>query len=152
MKRLLLICLISLLFVSGWSHVLAAGICPKAQAISHCPMQTETKSASAHESARMDEMGDMQMRPAVAGVEANALEQPAGLCPHCFKQPAQQTSPAIASNGAEQSRRNPAIALRQAVKVFSQQATSFATPVSSKQHAPPQASTPRHVLISFYLI
>jgi hypothetical protein len=149
MKRLLLICVISLLFVSGWSHVLAAAICPKTQAMASCPMQAGDKHTSSHEAM---EMGDMQMTPTATESEVNALEQPMGSCPHCFKQPEQQPSPVVASKGVEQSRRDLGALLQQAVRVIASQTTSFSPQVLSRQHAPPQASAPRHVLISVFLI
>lgn len=155
MKRLLLICVISLLFVSGWSRVLAAAICPKTQAMAACPMQAWDKSASSHEDmqmAEMGEMGDMQMTPTTAQGEANALEQFMGSCPHCFKQPEQQPTPIFASKGIEQSRQDLGALLQQAAEVIKPQTTTFSPPVLSRQHAPPQASAPRHVLFSVFLI
>jgi hypothetical protein len=140
------------LLVSGWSNVLAAAICPKTPAMAACPMQTGNKPTSSHEAMEMGEIGDMQMTPAVAEDEANALEQPMGSCPHCFKQPEQPSSPVVASKGAEQSKRDPGTIIRQAFKVITPQTATFAPPVSSRQHAPPQASTPRHVLINVFLI
>jgi hypothetical protein len=152
MKRLLLICVISLLFVSGWSHVLAAAICPKTQAMAACPMQTGDKPSSSHESMEMGEMGDMQMTPTITEVKANALEQPMGSCPHCFKQPEQQPTPIATSKGMEQSRQDSGALLQRAVTSFTPQTTTFSPPVLSRQHAPPQASAPRHVLFSVFLI
>ena len=149
MKRLLLICVISLLFVGGWSHVLAAAICPRTQAMASCPMQAGNKPASTHDAM---EMGDMQMTPTTTESEVNALEQPMGSCPHCFKQPEQQPSPVVASREVEQSRRDLVALLQQADKVSASQTTSFSPPVLSRQHAPPQASTPRHILVSVFLI
>src|SRR5436853_4491618 len=152
MKRLLLISVISLLFVSGWSRVLAAAICPKTQAMTACPMQIGDKPTSSHEAMEMDEMGDMQMPPTITDGEANALSQPMGLCPHCFSQPNQQNSTVVASKGVDQSRKDFGSALQQAIKVITPQTSSFAPPVASRQHAPPGASTARHVLISVFLI
>jgi hypothetical protein len=153
MKRLLLISIISLLFVSGWSHVLAAALCPKTQAMAACPMQAGDKTTSSHETMGMAEMGDMQQMPAtIAEGESNVVEQPMGSCPHCFKQPEQQNSPVVVSKGAEQSKRNLSVILQQAVQVITPQSTSFAPPISSRQHAPPQPTTARHVLISVFLI
>lgn len=150
MKRLFLICVIALLFVSGWSHVLAAAICPNTQAMSSCPMQTESKLTSSHEV--MGEMGDMQMPPTITEDEANTLEQPMGSCPHCFTQPEQQTTPVVASKGVEQSKRDLGIILHQKIKALAPRTSSFAPPILSRQHAPPQASAPRYVLISSFLI
>ena len=152
MKKVLLILVISLLFVSGWSHVLASAFCPKTQAMSGCPMQAGNKSHQSHEAMEMSEMGDMQTMPAATDGEVNVLEQPMGSCPHCFRQPEQQPTPLAASKGAEHSRRDLGALLQQAVKVITPQAAPFYPPVLSRQHAPPQASAPRHVLISVFLI
>jgi hypothetical protein len=152
MKRLLLICVISLLFVSGWSHVLAAAFCPKTQAMSSCPMQVGDKHHQSHEAMERGEMGDMETSSTDTESEVNAFEQPMGSCPHCFKQPEQQPSPVVASKGGEQSKRDTGILLQQAVRVITPQTTAFAPPVLSRQHAPPQASALRHVLLSVFLI
>ena len=155
MKKVLLILVVSLLFVSGWSHVLASAFCPKTQAMTSCPMQAGNKPHQSHEAMQMGEMGDMddmQTSPAATDGEVNTLGQPMGSCPHCFKQPEQQPSPVVASKGAEQSRRDLGALLQQAVKVITLQAAPFAPPILSRQHAPPQASAPLHVLINVFLI
>jgi hypothetical protein len=148
MKRLLLICVISLLFVSGWGNVLAAAFCPHMQDMPGCTMQAGKNSASSHEGM---EMGDMQMTPTIAeSSEVNAMEQPLASC--CTSRPEVPPSPVIASRGAEQSKPDPGAILQQARQIPAPQTTSFAPPISSRQHAPPGASTPRHVLINVFLI
>ena len=148
MKRLLLICVISLLFVSGWSHVLAATFCPNMQDMPGCAMQTGHTSTSSHEGM---EMYDMQMTPTIAESEVNAMQQPQ-MFSCCTSRPELPSSPVIASRGAEQSKQDLGAILQQAIKALAPQTISFAPPISSRQHAPPGASTPRHVLISVFLI
>ena len=147
MKRILLIGVISLLFVSGWSHVLAAAFCPNMKEMPGCPMQKESPSTTEH--AGM-EMGGMEVPSSPTSEVVGALERLPLSC--CANRPYAPPAPTVASKGAEQSKRNPLAILKPALKVIARLATSFAPPVISRQHAPPGASTPRHVLISLYLI
>jgi hypothetical protein len=153
MKRLLLISVISLLFVSGWSHVLASAFCSKMQAKATCPMQMKDHSPSSHEAMAMGEMGDMQMsETTVADGEVGALSPPLGSCPHCFSKSEHPTSTAITAKGVEQSEQDLGAVLQQTLNDVAPQTSSFAPPVTSRQHAPPGAATARHVLINVYLI
>jgi hypothetical protein len=150
MKRILLICVISLLFVSGWSHVLAAAFCPNMQDMPDCHMQAENVSTSPHEGHEGMEMGDMQHQQSVAEGKADALERP--LAPCCASRPEVPPAPIAASRGAEQSRQDLGAILKPALKAIAPLTNSFAPPVTSRQHAPPGAATPRHVLIGVFLI
>jgi hypothetical protein len=151
MKRLLLICVISLLFVSGWGHVLAAAFCPNMQDMPGCAMQkARTTTSSQHEGHEGMEMGDMKMKPIATEGKAGALERPLISC--CASRPEIPPAPAVASRGAEQSKQDLGAILKPALKAIAPLAPSFAPPVLSRQHAPPGASTPRHVLISVFLI
>ena len=133
--------------------MLAAAICPKMQAMASCPMmRTVDKSVSSHEEMVMGESGDMQMTPTVTEGEANAIEQPIASCPHCFRQSEPPTTSVVATKGVEQSRRDAGAIMQQALKAITLPTSSFAPPVASRQHAPPSASTPRHILISVFLI
>lgn len=152
MKRLLLICVISLLFVSGWSHVLAAALCPNMRVASTCPMQKGNHPASSHEAMEMGEMGGMQMTQVVEEGEVTAVDPPMGSCPHCFSKSEYPTSVVVAIKGVGQPKRDLGVILRQTLKAITPLISSFAPPVSSRQHAPPQATTARHVLISVFLI
>ena len=145
MKRLLLICVISLLFVSGWSHVLAATFCPDMQDMPNCHMQTENASTSEHQGHEGMEMGDQQMTS-----EANSLERPMASC--CASRPALPPSSVTVSKGAEQPKKELGVVLQKTLKAIEPPTPSFAPPVTSRQHAPPTDLTPRHVLISVYLI
>ena len=159
MKRLLLISIISLLLVSGWSHVLAAALCPRMQARASCHMLLEHHTSSAHEAMKMTgEMGEMQMsETTLYEGEVDALGLPSGSCPHCFYRSENPTSTVVAVKGVERSRRDQGVILQQAIKAFAPLATSFTPPISKRQHAPPGATTTttttaRHVLISIFLI
>jgi hypothetical protein len=148
MKRLLLICVISLLFVSGWGHVLAAAFCPNMQDMPGCAMQMGDAHASGHEGM---EMGDMQMPPAASAEnKSGALERPLVSC--CASRPEIPPAPVVASRGAEQSKQDSGVLLKPVPKAIAPPAPSFAPQVTSRQHAPPGASTPRHVLVSVFLI
>jgi hypothetical protein len=151
MKRLLLICVISLLFVSGWGHVLAAAFCPNMQDMPGCAMQkARTTSTSPHEGHEGMEMGDMQMPPSAAEDKVGALERPLVSC--CVSRPEVPPAPAVASRAVEQSKQDLGAILKPALKAIEALASSFAPPVLSRQHDPPGSTTSRHVLISVFLI
>jgi hypothetical protein len=162
MRRLLIITVISLLLVSGWSHVLAAALCPQMQVKASCPMQMMEHSPSSHEAmakgakganGAMGEMGDMPVsETAVSTAEVNALDPPMGSCPHCFSKSEYPTSNIPAVKGVNQGKRNLRVILQQALARIAFQTRSFAAPILSRQHAPPRAPTARHVLISVFLI
>jgi hypothetical protein len=150
MKRLLLICIISLLFVSGWSHVLAAALCPDMQDMPNCHMQTGNAPASSSSHEGHQEMGDTQMRESVEVIEVNALEQPMASC--CTGLPTLPPSSFMVSKGAEQPKKELGAVLQKALKVIELPTPLFTPLVLSRQHAPPGVSTQRHVLISVFLI
>jgi hypothetical protein len=150
MKRLLLICVISLLFVSGWSYVLASAFCPDMQDMPNCHMQTGNAFTSPHKGHEGMEMGDMQMASVTTESKAHKLERPLVSC--CASRPQIPPAPIVARRGAEQSKQDLGALLKPALKAITQPTSSFAPPVTSRQHAPPGDSTPRHVLISVFLI
>ena len=150
MKRLLLISVISLLFVTGWGHVLAASFCPNMQDMPNCHMQTGNVSISPHKGHEGMEMGDKQTRQSAPQSKAGALERPLVSC--CASRPEVPPAPVIPSRGAQQSKQDLGAILKPALKAITRPASSFAPPVTSRQHAPPGDSTPRHVLISVFLI
>lgn len=150
MKRLLLICVISLFFVSGWGHVLASAFCPNMQDMPNCHMQAENVSTSSHEGHEGMEMGDMQNRQSATESKAGALERPLASC--CASRPEIPPAPVVTSRGAEQSKQDLGTILKPALKAITQPTSTFAPLVTSRQHAPPGDSTPRHVLISVFLI
>ena len=150
MKRLLLICVISLLCVSGWGHVLAAAFCPNMQDMPGCAMQSASTSTPTHEGHEGMEMGDMQNRSSAPEDNLGALERRLASC--CASRPEAPPAPVVASRAAQQSKEDFGAILKPALKAIAALAPSFAPPVTSRQHAPPGATTPRHVLISVYLI
>jgi hypothetical protein len=150
MKRLLLICVISLLFVSGWGHVLASAFCPDMQDMPNCTMQKAPTSASQHEGHEGMEMGDMQMPPNDAESKAGSLERPLVSC--CASRPEIPPAPIVARRGAEQSKQDLGAILKPALTALTQPTSSFAPMVTSRQHAPPGAAIARHVLIQVFLI
>jgi hypothetical protein len=150
MKRLLLICVISLLFVSGWSHVLASAFCPNMKDMPDCHMQAENVSTSSHEGREGMEMGDIESRQSATEGKAGALERPLVSC--CASRPEVPPAPIATSRGAAQSRQDLGALLKPALKAITPISSSFAPPVTSRQHAPPGTPTARHVLISVFLI
>lgn len=147
MKRLLLLCVISLLSVGGWGHVLAAAFCPNMRDMPRCPMQAAETSAHGHEGM---EMGDAQHRPAAVEGGVGSLERPLASC--CASGPEVPTAPVVAARGTEQSKRDPGALLKPTVEAVEPPAPSFAPAVTYRQHAPPGARTPRHVLVGVFLI
>ena len=156
MKRLLLISVISLLLVSGWSHVLAAALCPQMQVKASCPMQMMDHSSSSHETLATGAMGAMVEMPMtetrVSTAEVNALDPPMGSCPHCFSKSEYPTRTGVAVKGVDQGKRNLRVIHQQALAPIAFQTRMHAAPILSRQHAPPRAPTARHVLISVFLI
>lgn len=147
MKRLLLISVISVLLVSGWGHVLAAAFCPNMQDMPACHMQAADDWASGHEGM---EMGGARHHSSAAEGKAGSLTRPLVSC--CASVPEAPPAPAFTSRGAQQSKQELGIILRPAPKVITPPPPSFAPAVMSRQHAPPGAAPPRHVLIQVFLI
>jgi hypothetical protein len=147
MKRLLPICIISLLFVSGWGHVLAAAFCPNMRDMQGCPMRAGQDSARVHVGI---EMGDMQMPSSSTEGRAGSVERPLASC--CASKPEAPPAPVVASRGAERSKHDLGAVLKPVPNAIAPPAPSFAPAVTSRQHAPPGAQTPRHILVSVFLI
>jgi hypothetical protein len=137
------------LLLSGWGNVLAAALCSKMQVASCCLIKTTHDSAPSHEAMAMDSMA---MMPAADG-EANSMSQPAASCAHCLSSPDLPFKSVVTVNSVRESERNlsapVAAPVLRSLAAFS---SSFAPPVSSRQHAPPGSSTSRHVLINVFLI
>lgn len=130
--------------------MLAAALCPNMQDMPNCHMQAENVSTSSHDGHEGMEMGDMQMPPNTTESKAGVLERALASC--CASRPEVPPIPAVASRGAEQSKQDLGAILKPALKAITPLTTSFAPPVTSRQHAPPGAATARHVLISVFLI
>jgi hypothetical protein len=151
MKRLLLSCVISLLFVSGWSNVLAAALCPKMQDPSGCHIQAGIVTASPHEGHEGMETGDKQVRTPVTTGKVNSLERQTASC--CTGRTAVPHPSLIVSKGAQQPKKELGAVLPKTLKAIELPAPVNAPPVTSRQHAPPPAATAsRHLLISVFLI
>jgi len=149
MKRLLLISVISLLFVSGWSRVIAAAFCTDMQDMPGCHMQQAKASTSRHEGHEGMEMGGRQVRSPVVATEANSLEGPMASC--CASTPALPPA-SLEMRGAEQPKKQSGAVLQNAHKALGLPTAISNPPVLSRQHAPPEGSTPRHVLNSVFLV
>src|SRR5207248_3812591 len=142
------------LLVSGWGNVLAATLCPKMQVASCCLTKTTHDSASQHEAMAMDgmSMDGMAMMPA-AEVEANSMGQPAASCAHCLSSPDLPFKSVVTVNSVRESERNLSAPIAASVlRSLAAFSSSFAPPISSRQHAPPGSSTSLHVFISVFLI
>jgi hypothetical protein len=155
MKRVLLILVISLLFVSGWGVVLADTLCPHKQARR---AQQRTESAMAH-GQRPSCHAEMAMDDAENAGATSAEDEErisvtghTGLCNHCVSRPENQTNLFIFARGTEQTKRDAAAPLLPAANSLSPFASSFAPPVRARQHAPPVKLARRHLLLSIFLI
>jgi len=155
MKRVWLILIISLLFVSGWTVVLADTLCPHKQARR---AQQKTRPATAHgqrpschaEMAMDDE--ETAGATSAEDEERASVTGRAGLCNHCFSRPETQTNLFIFARGTEQTKRDAAAPLLPAADSLSLFADSFAPPIRATQHAPPAKPARRHLLLSIFLI
>lgn len=165
MKRLLLSAIILLLLVSGWSHVLAAALCPHVKMAQVCCPVKETAShdhgmSTAHEAMPMDGMEGMEMQtPAATPVaetsttkeSADSLSQPVEDCSHCMGHSQLPTTP-VAVSTTDQSSRSAEQAAPPATSLITPTIPTLAALVSSRPHGPPGASTTLHVLISVFRI
>ncbi|HEY0378503.1 MAG TPA: hypothetical protein VGC87_16435 [Pyrinomonadaceae bacterium] len=147
MKRLLPICAIFLLFVSGWGHVLAAAVCPNMRGAGGCQMRAGNGSAHGHEGM---EMGGTRLPAGDAEGGVGSLERPLASC--CAGRPEAPPAPVVASRGAGQSKQDLGAVLKPVPKSIAPPAPSLALTVTSRQHSPPVAPTPRHVLVNVFLI
>jgi hypothetical protein len=142
------------LLASGWGNALAAALCPKMQVASCCLTKTTHDSAPSHEAMAMDgmTMDSMAMMPA-AEAEANSAGQPAASCAHCLSSPDLPFKSVVTVNSVRESERNLSAPIAAPVlRSLAEFSSSFAPPISSRQHAPPGSSTSLHVLINVFLI
>lgn len=163
MKRLLLIGVLFMLLVVGWSGVLAAALCSHPEDTSpviaegHACCRVETaQQADAHCPASPHEaMGDMEMTPliltAARHTDAHGPE-PLASCPHCVGKSGLPITPVLAANSADQSKRDTGAAVSHVFKPLVPRGAAFTPPVTARQGAPPGASVRRHVLLSVFLI
>ncbi len=154
--------LLFVLLAGAWGNVLAASLCPRmAQDHSCCPAKAMQHAHDAMDGMQMDEMqmSDMQMPSAMEQeTEANVVRQvdvvagqPGVGCGHCLSH-SQLPTKLPTLREAEQVRCGEDLAAPLALVNSVSPSTLFVTPVHSKQHAPPGATTSRHVLISVFRI
>ena len=153
--RLLIAVIALLLLTSSGSDALALSLCLVTQQDHSCCAVTAQDagspgSASAHRGMDMDGMSMTDDYPAV---ETGSIGQSAAPCSHCASGARLPTSTAaIVGNEGRLQRSAEAAPPPTAAKAVVPQVSSFAPPAASRQHAPPWASTPRHIFINLFLI
>jgi hypothetical protein len=156
MKRLFHICVILLLLTGGWGAVLTAAFCPRAQGHACCPAKSSVQehehgTAAAHDGMMMADTGDSYAVSASEG-DGRAVVEPSHSCPHCMGHSGVPVTEVFLANAPGQSARDMSTAAPEAQETFAPPASSFTPTVISRQHAPPKASSRRHVLISVFMI
>jgi hypothetical protein len=159
MKRLPPIAVGLLLFVSGWGQTLAAAFCPHARGGHACCLANRTSHkhghTSHHEAAPTGGMGGTEASPPSSGTNAGgdvtSLGQPSEECGHCMSHSRQPAAP-LAAGAAGQPKPGADSTAPPPAAFADAQAAVFTPAITSRQHAPPGASSPRHVLISVFRI
>jgi hypothetical protein len=156
MKRVLLILIISLLFVSGWGIVLADTLCPHKQARrAHQgvePVVKHERGSSCHAEMARDEVEANETPAAEEEEQRASFEGQTGPCTHCITNPETPTNLFAFARATELSKRDARAAVLPPSSFLSPFATSFAPPVQARQHAPPGTLSRRHLLLSVFLI
>ena len=159
MRRFLLTASVLLLFLSGWSQVLAASLCSHTRGAQACCLMKKAghAGASSHHGMAMDGMESMEMPsgeavPAHSNESAGWFSQRLEDCAHCLGHSQSQTVPVASIITSDQSGRGGETLAPPATIMLASLAAAFATPVTSRQHAPPCATKSRHVLISVFRI
>ena len=141
------------LLVSGWGNVLAATLCPHGMG-GQAQVKVEKAVAHQHDSSQ-HEMGGMQMTPSTTaghcGSKVAALDQPAGICTHCF---GQNESPVTSSSLRELTlkKRDAGIIFRPAASAAISLAIIYRPQFLPTQNAPPGDSNRKHLLLNVFLI
>ena len=156
MKRVLLILIISLLFVSGCGAVLADTLCPHKQA-RRAHQRVEVVIEHGQRSSCHAEMASDELKPAdTLSTEEQeqraSFEGQTGPCTHCITSPETQINLFVLTRGTELSKRDAGAAVLLPSGFLSPFAASFAPPVQARQHAPPGINPRRHLLLSVFLI
>ena len=155
MKRVLLILIISLLFLSGWGVVLADTLCPHKQARraqqKSGPVMAHEQRSSCHAEMAMDD-AETSSATSAEDEERASVTGHTGLCNHCISRPETQDTLFIFARGTEQTKRDAAAPLLPSANSLSPFAASFAPPVRARQHAPPVKLARRHLLLNIFLI
>jgi hypothetical protein len=155
MRRLPIIVLTCLLFASGWSPVLAAAFCPRGEGHDCCAADSAEAGHSRAAHHRGMQMGAEAPRRADdghAGISAAALDRPFKDCAHCAAHSGSPKAPAITVGAPDNSGRDAASAPPPARGYLFRASPSPKLLVSSRPHAPPSGASPRHVLLSVFLI
>ncbi|MBV8858944.1 MAG: hypothetical protein JOZ02_18575 [Acidobacteria bacterium] len=158
MRRLPIIVLTCLLSASGWSPVLAAAFCPRGKGHDCCASESAKDKhdhAAHHEGMEMG--GAEAPRPAHTnesheGTSAAALDHPVKDCSHCAAHSGGPKTPAITFGVTMSSGSDAASAPPQVGQLLFRASPSPNLLVSSRPHAPPTGASPRHVLLSVFLI
>jgi hypothetical protein len=159
MKRLLLIAVVLLLSVSGWSEVLAAALCPHMQRDHACCVAKDSgvhqhdQMMAHHEGMIMEGMEEMTA-PATSAIEedAHAITGPEGSCGHCMSQSGPPARSIIIARADDQSRKELRVAPAQTPGLSSPFIASSTSLITSRQNAPPGDQSARRVLISVFRI
>lgn len=158
MRRFLLTASVLLLFVSGWSHVLAASLCSYTQGAHTCCLTKKAGQgqASSHQGMAMDGMESMEMpsgeaAPTAGNESAGSFSKPVEDCAHCLGHSQSQTVTAAIIT-SDPLRRADEMPSSPATALSVQLNSDFSLPVTSRQHAPPGVTKSRHVLISVFRI
>lgn len=157
MRRLLIFGLLFLLFASGWSPVLAAALCPRVQGHDCCVTMAageEHEQVIHHHGMEMS--GTEMPSPAYARDEhdntAVAIDQQVKDCAHCAAHSGAPTAPAVIFSVPDNPGRDATSAPSQVHRFFFPASLATNLRISSRPHGPPVETTPRHVLISVFLI
>lgn len=157
MKRFLLIAGILLLFVSGWTHVLAASLCSHTQGAHACCLTKKAghEEVSSHHEMAMQGMEGMEIpsQEAAPASDESALSlgKPVEECAHCLGHSQSQTVP-VASITSGQSGQGDRTLATPLTRLLTPLTSAFVSPITSRQHAPPGTTASRHVLINIFRI
>jgi hypothetical protein len=158
MRRLPIIVLTCLLFASGWSPVLAAAFCPRRGGHECCASESAEARHDQHAHHQGMEMGGAdaaQPAPADeghAGTSAAALDHQVKDCAHCAAHSGVPHAPAVTFGATGSEGRDAATAPPQVRVYLFRASPSPNLLVSSRPHAPPVSASPRHLLLSVFLI
>ncbi len=181
MKRFFPTSLALVLVMGSLGHVFAAAFCPrmlghdccfaKRPAQSHQHMHSMAMAGMTEESMPMDgdSMPDMVMEhadvPVLSRIDevtqlsnseeiapTNKFEQPAESCTHCMSHSGVANAPISSVSVADQSNKGSGLATLPVSRFLIRPAMKLAQIGLPREHAPPGAKAPRHVLINVFLI
>ncbi|MCA1592485.1 MAG: hypothetical protein LC754_07515 [Acidobacteria bacterium] len=140
------------LLVSAWGNVVAAAMCPHMRQDHACCQAQAAHGSASHEMMGDMQMGDMPVSPiADQRIEPHAFSQPGEACAHCMAH--SQVPPAPVRLGAVNASNHGVHATLPATSSHPGSfVPSIVATITSRQHAPPESSAARHVLISVFRI